>query len=75
LAAAALTGVTVYFTLPQPVAGVEAVVEDHVPAKTSMLTLGDDGDVGDEFESLLSVKRLQPDESAHARAIAAGRKI
>jgi len=51
------------------------VVEDHVPAKTSMLTLGDDGDVGDEFESLLSVKRLQPDESAHARAIAAGRKI
>ena len=39
-----LTGVTVYWTLPQPVAGVDALTDDHVPAKASIPTVGD-GDV------------------------------
>jgi hypothetical protein len=76
-AAVELTGVTVYFTLPQPVAGVDAVADDHVPANTSMLTLGADGDVGVEpdAESLLPSSRLQPADNAHASAIAAGKRI
>jgi hypothetical protein len=32
-----VVGVTVYFRLPHPVGGVDAVTDDHVPAKASML--------------------------------------
>src|SRR5687768_862327 len=35
-AAVAEVGVIVYFKLPQPVGGVEAVIEAHVPANASM---------------------------------------
>ena len=60
-----LAGVTVYWTFPQPVAGVEAVTDDQVPAKVSMPTAGD-GDVGEEDdESFLS--SLIEDEQAAAR--------
>jgi hypothetical protein len=41
-----LVGVTVYCTLPQPVAGVDAVTEFHVPANALRDTVGADGDVG-----------------------------
>ena len=72
-----LTGVTVYFTLPHPVAGVDAAADVHVPANTSMLTLGADGDVGvePEDESLFPESRLQPADSVNASAIAARKRI
>src|SRR6185437_12183012 len=42
-----LSGITVYLRFPQPVGGVDAVTDDQVPAKTSMLTVGV-GEVGEE---------------------------
>jgi len=39
--------VTVYFRLPHPVGGVDAVIEAHVPANASTVVVGVVGDVGD----------------------------
>ena len=39
-------GVTVYLKLPQPVAGVDGVSEDHVPANASTVVVGVVGVVG-----------------------------
>src|SRR5690349_15695148 len=70
-----LTGVTMYFTLPQPVAGVEADTDDQVPANASMLTVVGDGDVGsDEDDGSLFFnlsRRLHPPARAHASTSAA----
>jgi len=40
LALVVVVGVTVYFRLPQPVAGVDAVTDCQVPANASMETVG-----------------------------------
>src|SRR5919112_3391288 len=63
-----LSGITVYFTLPHPVAGVDGVTDDHVPANTSMLTDGD-GAVGDSEPSpfLSRFNRSHPAVSSEAR--------
>ena len=53
-----LAGVTVYWTLPQPVAGVEALTDDQVPAKVSIPTVGD-GDVGVEDERVLLIELIE----------------
>ena len=63
---------TVYWTLPQPVAGVEALTDDQVPAKVSIPTVGD-GDVGVEDEesflsSLSSSEQLVATRQAQATA-------
>ena len=62
-----VNGITVYLTLPQPVAGVEGVTDDQLPANTSMLTDGE-GDVGDPPESsfLSLLNKLQPAVSTDA---------
>jgi 3-oxoacyl-[acyl-carrier protein] reductase len=65
-----LTGATVYFTLPQPVGGVEAVADDHEPAKTSMLTAGL-GEVGLPFPSFLLRSNRLHAESELARTTTA----
>ena len=66
-----LTGVTVYWTFPQPVAGVEGERDDQVPANVSMPTAGD-GDVGEEEEDesfFIVSSRLQPVVRAHASEV------
>jgi hypothetical protein len=66
-----LTGVTVYWTFPQPVAGVEGETDDQVPANVSMPT-ADDGDVGEEEDDELSFilsSKLQPIARVHASTI------
>jgi hypothetical protein len=68
----ALTGVTVYLTLPQPVDGVDAAAEVQTPANASMPTVGvGDVGVGLELLSLLLLSRPQPAVSVAASAAAA----
>src|SRR5436309_11347822 len=64
-------GVTVYFRLPHPVAGVEAVTDCHVPAKSSadVVGVGVVGVLGFFFD-----KRSQPD-AASAAIMSAGRRV
>jgi hypothetical protein len=72
-----LTGVTVYWTFPQPVAGVEGERDDQVPANVSMPTAGD-GDVGEEEEDesfFILSSRLQPVVRVHASASETGSQV
>src|SRR3954454_10425588 len=60
-----VVGVTVYFTLPQPVGVVEALTDVQVPANASSETVGVVGDVGvvdesDEVSLFLPGSRSQP---------------
>ena len=68
-AAEALTGVTVYLTLPQPVGGVDAVADVHTPANASMPIVGV-GDVGVGLEPL-SLLLLSSPQPAVRRAVSA----
>src|SRR5689334_9201192 len=77
LALVAVVGVTVYLTLPHPVAGFETVIDDHVPANASSEAPGVVGLVG---LSVLSLSlpprngRSQPAATRHAsRQMAANR--
>jgi hypothetical protein len=65
-------GVTVYFRLPQPVGGVDGVIEVQAPANASTEVVGV-GLVGDAGVSVLSFfySKSQPVVSAHASAKAA----
>src|SRR5258707_8862453 len=66
----AAVGVTVYFTLPHPVGGVDGVIEAHVPANASSDVAGPVGEVGED-DGLFFVKRAHAGVSAHASAKAA----
>src|SRR5262245_36360421 len=58
----AVSGVTVYFTLPQPVAGFTGVTDDQLPANAFIVTDGLEGDVGvvDSPSSFFLLNRSQP---------------
>ena len=62
----AVVGVTVYFRLPHPVAGVDGVTEAHVPANASTEVASGGRRVGEVGLSFL-VRRSQPVVSAHAQ--------
>src|SRR5262252_8204651 len=62
-----LTGVTVYFRLPQPVGGVDALTDCQVPANASIDVVGVVGEVGVEVEDVsFLVNKSQPAASIHA---------
>ena len=64
----AVVGVTVYLRLPQPVAGVLAVTDCHVPANESSEV--EVGEVGDSVVVFLE-SRSHPAAMAHATTSAA----
>jgi hypothetical protein len=69
-AADVVVGVTVYFRFPQPVGGVEGLIDVHVPANASRVAVELLGDVGvlDEPSFFLPPSRSHPAVRAHANA-------
>lgn len=69
----AVVGVTVYFRLPHPVGGVDALADVHVPANASIEAVGAVGPVGVSSASSFSLRlsRLHPDAAIESSTMSA----